>query len=184
MQRFGPFALAAVWVGGAQLAFWLGWVADRWLPTIVGLSTLAGWILIDQTGPGPAPALRTESRFAALVAAVLAFVVGTAALVIAALSLTAFQRPDPDPALDGDPCCWHPDTWTDVAVGGGFFAVVAFVAFAFLGASGLLVASAVLGRFPASLRGRGRMIRRLAIAAAVGAVAIPTSWIVQSTLFT
>lgn len=39
------------------------------------------------------------------------------ALLLALLSVTvAAQQPDPTVA-DGDPCCGHPDTWGEVALG-------------------------------------------------------------------
>jgi hypothetical protein len=130
----------------------------------------------------PGAELATRSRVTALVGAVMAIIFGSFAAMLALLYTSELRSPDPDPRLDGDPCCGYPDTWADVAIGGVYFLVVAFVALAALGAGGILASGAILGRFPAGLRRRERLLGRLGAAAALGAVAVPASWAVQAQL--
>jgi hypothetical protein len=177
MRGVPTLLVGALWVVGAQVVFWAGWVGDDWLPAIALVGAIAVWILFDRYG-----ALGTQSRFAALTAAVVAVPIGNAALALSVLTTVLLRAPDPDPSLDGDPCCGHPDTWTDVIVGGGFFTVEAFVALTVLGGSGVMATAAILGRFPAALRGRGRVVRRIAAAAALGVVAVPATLALQSLL--
>jgi hypothetical protein len=68
----------------------------------------------------------------------------------------AAQRPDPS-IPNGDPCCWHPDTWVEV-VGGH-----AFAAGALLACAAVVDVAVALGRFAWSGRWRYRR-RRLGLA--------------------
>lgn len=75
--------------------------------------------------------------------------------------LVAAQRPDPTIA-DGDPCCSHPDTWSEVALG------VAYGAVALLGCAALLYFACFLALFALSgTRLTREQVRHLAVAAAV-----------------
>jgi hypothetical protein len=73
-------------------------------------------------------------------------------ILLAGIYSSAFQHPDPNPALDGDPCCGHPDTWGDVLAGGIYFAATLSVALGLLAAAVTLVPAlreALEGRFDA-----------------------------------
>jgi hypothetical protein len=60
-------------------------------------------------------------------------VVASAAPIVMALALALFsgvvaaQQPDPT-VPDGDPCCGHPDTWGEVALGLGWAAMLVLAA--------------------------------------------------------
>jgi hypothetical protein len=82
------------------------------------------------------------------------------ALFLALLSVTvAAQHPDPTVA-DGDPCCGHPDTWGEVALG------LLYGAMLILGAVAVAYVAVRLGSYAVSAHaGTTRQWRR-----AVGAV--------------
>jgi hypothetical protein len=102
-----------------------------------------------------------------------------AGLWVAALALiytSYFRSPNPDPSLDGDPCCAHPDTWWDVVMGGAYFLAVATVAVGLALLTTTLASVALTGTQPAFLRGRRAATRAFAAACLVCAVGVPTSW--------
>jgi hypothetical protein len=55
-------------------------------------------------------------------------------------TLAAAQRPDPS-IPNGDPCCWHPDTWAQVAGG------LAYAAGTVMACAALVYVAVALGRF-------------------------------------
>jgi hypothetical protein len=71
--------------------------------------------------------------------------------IVSITVLAAAQRPDPSIA-DGDPCCWHPDTWAQVAGG------IAYAAGTLLACAALVYVAVALGRFAWS--GTWRHLRR------------------------
>jgi len=89
----------------------------------------------------------------------------------------AFREPNPDPSLDGDPCCDHPDTWTDVAVGSVYFAATAVAALGLIGCGLMLWWAAQRGSVPPQLR-RSKALRRAGVVALVCGVGVPASWLV------
>ncbi len=85
--------------------------------------------------------------------------------------LVATQRPDPA-VPDGDPCCWHPDTWGQVAAG------LAFGVGTLIACVALICGAVALGRYATTGKlpnPRGR--RRLTTAASLLAV-----WALMSVL--
>jgi hypothetical protein len=77
--------------------------------------------------------------------------VASAAPIVMALFLTllsvAVSAQQPDPTVpDGDPCCGHPDTWGEVAL--GFVSAAMFL----LGAGAVAYLAVQLGRYAASGR--------------------------------
>jgi hypothetical protein len=83
-------------------------------------------------------------RATSSLAAIAAFLTGAWVSLVAGIYTSAFQSPNPDPALDGDPCCGHPDTWGNVIVGGIHFAALAIVALGLLTLSFILFSSGSL----------------------------------------
>ena len=87
---------------------------------------------------------RTAPRFLAGVLAI----ASAAPVVIAvylALLTAVISAQQPDPTIpDGDPCCGHPDTWGDVAL--GFASAGACV----LGAVAVTYVAVLLGRYAGS----------------------------------
>jgi hypothetical protein len=96
--------------------------------------------------------------------------------LLALIFSAAFQTPNPDPGLDGDPCCGYPDTWTDVAVGGAYFLATLIAAIGFMGAGVTCLVAAVRGRVPDRAR-RSVWLRRGAVVALGCAIAVPASWV-------
>jgi hypothetical protein len=96
--------------------------------------------------------------------------VASAAPIVMALFLTllsaAVSTQHPDPTVpDGDPCCGHPDTWGDVAL--GFVSAAMFL----LGAGAVAYLAVQLGRYAVSGRAAtNRQWRRAATAVAYPAV--------------
>jgi hypothetical protein len=92
--------------------------------------------------------------------------VASAAPIVMALFLTllsvAVSAQHPDPTVpDGDPCCGHPDTWGDVAL--GFVSAAMFL----LGAGAVAYLAVQLGRYAVSGRAAtNRQWRRAATAVA------------------
>jgi hypothetical protein len=65
------------------------------------------------------------------------------------LLVGAVSAQEPDPSIpSGDPCCGHPDTWGEVAWGGGVTLVYAAVDGALFAVAGALVWWAIRGRWP------------------------------------
>jgi hypothetical protein len=89
-----------------------------------------------------------------------------------ALVATALLRvPDADPRLDGDPCCPHPDTWGDVAIGAGAVAILALVVSALLVLTWTLAAIAASGSPPPFVQRHARSLRLLSVAGVLTAFA-------------
>jgi hypothetical protein len=89
------------------------------------------------------------------------------ALALAFLTVVvSAQHPDPT-VPDGDPCCGHPDTWGEVALG------LVFAAMLLLGAGAVAYLAVQLGRYAVSGRAAtNRQWRRAATAVAyIGLVA-------------
>jgi hypothetical protein len=90
--------------------------------------------------------------------------VASAAPIVMALFLALFnvavsaQQPDPT-VPDGDPCCGHPDTWGEVAL--GFVSAAMFL----LGASAVAYLAVQLGRYALSGRAATSRQRRRAAGA-------------------
>src|ERR671915_109426 len=84
-------------------------------------------------------------RIAARVLAGLSAVASAAPMVMAlvlALFNVALSAQQPDPAVpDGDPCCGHPDTWGEVALG------LVSAAMFLLGAGAVTYLAVQLGRY-------------------------------------
>jgi hypothetical protein len=89
-------------------------------------------------------------RIAARIVAGL-LVIASAAPIVMALALALFsgvvaaQQPDPT-VRDGDPCCGHPDTWGEVALGFGWAAMLV------LGAVAMVYVAVRLGNYAVSGR--------------------------------
>ena len=89
-------------------------------------------------------------RIAARIVAGL-LVIASAAPIVMALALALFtgvvaaQQPDPT-VPDGDPCCGHPDTWGEVALGFGWAAMLV------LGAVAMVYVAVRLGNYAVSGR--------------------------------
>jgi hypothetical protein len=79
--------------------------------------------------------------------------------LLAVFAAAGLAKPNPDPALDGDPCCAHPDTWGDVAATAFFAAASSIVVLGLVGLAAILVWSAVEGGLPPAVR-RSRLVRR------------------------
>jgi hypothetical protein len=95
------------------------------------------------------------------------------ALVLALFSVVvSAQQPDPT-VPDGDPCCSHPDTWGEVALGFGYAAMF------LLGAGAVAYLAVQLGRYAVSGRATtNRQWRRTA--GAVGYIGLALALIVIS----
>lgn len=101
--------------------------------------------------------------------------VASAAPIVMALVLTVFtvavSAQQPGPAVpDGDPCCGHPDTWGEVALG------FVYAAMFLLGGGAVAYLAVQLGRYAASGRpATSRQWRRAAAAIAyIGLVLVLT----------
>ena len=90
-----------------------------------------------------------RSIAARIVAGLLA--IASVAPIVVALALALFtgvvaaQQPDPT-VPDGDPCCGHPDTWGQVALGFGWAAMLVLGAVAMAYVASRLGSYAVSGR--------------------------------------
>jgi hypothetical protein len=101
------------------------------------------------------------------VAAVVPVVIGS---FLGAFSFAvAMAWPDPD-VPDGDPCCWHPDTWWEVARG------TAFGAWTMMAAAAVGYLAWRLARFA----GTGAPLDGDARARAVAAGAVIALWLVAA----
>ncbi len=89
-------------------------------------------------------------RIAARIVAGLLAIASVAPIVMAlalALFTSAVAAQQPDPTVpDGDPCCGHPDTWGEVALGFGWAAMLVFGAVAMVYVAFRLGSYAVSGR--------------------------------------
>ena len=106
---------------------------------------------------------------AAGAAAALLAALWTALLAMVASSL--LRVPNADPALDGDPCCPHPDTWGQVALGALAVGVLVFAALALLVATSTLTGIAASGSLPPSVRRQARALRTFTTAGILTAFA-------------
>ncbi|HET8948997.1 MAG TPA: hypothetical protein VFN44_00760 [Solirubrobacteraceae bacterium] len=76
------------------------------------------------------------------------------------------QAPDPD-APDGDPCCWHPDTWGDWALGSASTLVASLVTGLIASFGAAMLIWGVTGR-----RARARLLRSIPVGFLVAALAL------------
>jgi hypothetical protein len=123
-------------------------------------------------------AARWSRRALAAVAGPLFAVAAAWTFAVALIATSLLRSPNPDPALDGDPCCPHPDTWGEVVLGLFSAAALAVVS---LGLAVLAVAFggvAVTGSPPMLLRRHRRKLGMLAVACVVCACAVPVVWAV------
>ena len=102
--------------------------------------------------------MRSRLRFASSAVGVLSVLAGLWVSLLALIYTSALQRPDPNPALDGDPCCAHPDSWGEVAIGGVYFIATAIAAIGLVGGGVILVWSAMGGGVPERVK-RSRLLR-------------------------
>ena len=117
-----------------------------------------------------------NKRLLSTASSLLLGVAGLWVCLLALLYTTAFQRPDPNPALDGDPCCGHPDTWGDVVVGSVYFAATLSAAIGLLAASTALGMHAATGKSPQLAH--TRRARLVALYCFCCGLAVPASWVV------
>lgn len=96
--------------------------------------------------------------------------------VIAGIYTSAFQRPDPNPALDGDPCCFYPDNWGEVLIGSIYFIAILSAGLGLLAAGSALSKFGATGRLPRYAR--TRTARWLGAFSLFCAVSVPLSWVV------
>jgi hypothetical protein len=116
-------------------------------------------------------------RVTAACAAVVCLPLGLWVALLALVYSAALRRPNPNPRLDGDPCCGHPDTWSDVLVGGTYTIAIASVAIGLLVAGAALLRSAATGRAPGLVRRRRRFFRWYGISCVGCSIAVPLSWL-------
>ena len=118
------------------------------------------------------------ARIGLAAAALAALLAAAWVALLAVIYTTYFQSPDPNQALDGDPCCAHPDTWTDVIIGGVYFSAVTVASLGFLTLGIVLGWSALRGGVPTPVRRRARALWRAGIVASACALAVPASWVI------
>jgi hypothetical protein len=91
-------------------------------------------------------------RLAALAGAPLMALGAVWLLLLAVIGTSLLRSPNPDPALDGDPCCWYPDNWLQVALGAFGVLALVVIALALVGLAAALLWVAVSGRSPELVR--------------------------------
>jgi hypothetical protein len=94
----------------------------------------------------------------------------------ASICTSYFRSPNPDPSLDGDPCCADPDTWWDVVTGRAYFLALAIVAVGLVLLTTTLASVALTGSEPEFVRRRRGAARAFTVASVVCALGVPASW--------
>ena len=122
--------------------------------------------------------LRTElpRRAFAFVASPIAAAAGLWLLMPAFISTSLLRAPNPDPALDGEPCCPYPDTWIDVALGGALVIALVLIAVGLIALAIALGGVAFTGKPPALLRRHGPKLTTAALASASCLFVAPMLW--------
>ena len=98
-------------------------------------------------------------------------------ILLALVLSAALRQPNPDPSLDGEPCCAYPDTWADVAIGAGYTVATAIAAVGIIGLGVVAMTSAVQNQIPTRVR-RSGFLRWFGATALACAIAVPLSWVV------
>jgi hypothetical protein len=117
--------------------------------------------------------------FAAL-AAPLAAVAALWTFGVTLVATSLLRSPNADPALDGDPCCPHPDTWADVALGAFSVAALVVVVLGLLALAVALGGVAVAGNPPTFLRRHPSVLGWFAAACVACVFALPVVWAVAA----
>jgi hypothetical protein len=117
-------------------------------------------------------------RVSAACGAIVCLPLGLWVALLALIYSAALRRPNPDPRLDGDPCCGYPDTWGDVLGGGTYTIAIASVAIGLLVAGAALLRSAAKVRVPGFVRRRRRFLWWYGISCVGCSIAVPLSWLV------
>ena len=125
-------------------------------------------------------AARVSRRAFAAVAAPLAAVAALWTFAVTLVATSLLRSPNADPALDGDPCCPHPDTWGEVALGAFSVAALAVVVLGLLALAVALAGVAVAGNPPMLLRRHPSALGWLAVACVVCALALQVVWAVAA----
>jgi hypothetical protein len=115
-------------------------------------------------------------RVGAFACGVISVLCGTWVSLLALIYSSALRLPDPDPALDGDPCCGYPDTWSEVVLGGTYAVATGIAALGLITAGGLLIWSAMINGLPPRVRG-SRLLRAGGVLAVACGAAVPLSWV-------
>jgi hypothetical protein len=123
---------------------------------------------------------RVSRRALAGVGAPVSAVAALWTFAVALIATSLLRSPNVDPALDGDPCCPHPDTWGDVVLGVFSVAALAVVGVGLVVLAVALGGVAVTGNVPMLLRRRQSKLGMLAVACVVCAFAVPVVWAVAA----
>jgi hypothetical protein len=112
-------------------------------------------------------------RAASLLGAPLAALAALGILLVAFIATSLLRAPNPDPMLDGDPCCPYPDSWLEVAFGTLLFIALVVVALALILLAVALSWVALTGQAPELVRRHQAKLGIVLFTAAGGLFSLP-----------